>query len=72
MGVRSNTRAILKLSNSTFTYPGRDTPSLYNISCALSLSRQVQIALTASEVIVHCILTAESVLLDQTVRGSQH
>lgn len=41
MGVRSNTRAILKLSGCTFTYPGRDTPSLYNISCALSLSSRV-------------------------------
>ncbi|KAJ7268806.1 P-loop containing nucleoside triphosphate hydrolase protein [Mycena haematopus] len=41
MGVRSNTRAILKLSNCTFTYPGRDKPSLYNVSCALSLSSRV-------------------------------
>ena len=39
MGVRSNTRAILKMSNCTFTYPGKTTPSLINISCALSLSR---------------------------------
>ena len=39
MGVRSNTRAILKMTNCTFTYPGRTTPSLYNVSCALSLSR---------------------------------
>ncbi|KAJ7647104.1 P-loop containing nucleoside triphosphate hydrolase protein [Roridomyces roridus] len=41
MGVRSNTRAILKLSGCTFTYPGRSTPSLYNVSCALSLSSRV-------------------------------
>ena len=41
MGVRSNTRAILKLSNCTFTYPGRTSPSLHNVSCALSLSRYV-------------------------------
>jgi elongation factor 3 len=39
MGVRSNTRAILKMSNCTFTYPGRSEPSLFNVSCALSLSR---------------------------------
>lgn len=39
MGVRSNTRAILKMTNCTFTYPGRSTPSLHNVSCALSLSR---------------------------------
>jgi len=43
MGVRSNTRAILKLSNCTFTYPGRNTPSLFNVSCALSLSSRVGI-----------------------------
>lgn len=41
MGVRSPTRAILKMTNCTFTYPGRSTPSLHNISCALSLSRCV-------------------------------
>jgi hypothetical protein len=41
MGVRSNTRAILKMNNCTFTYPGRSVPSLYNVSCALSLSRWV-------------------------------
>lgn len=39
MGVRSQTRAILKMTNCTYTYPGRPTPSLYNISCALTLSR---------------------------------
>ncbi|EGO25400.1 hypothetical protein SERLADRAFT_361098 [Serpula lacrymans var. lacrymans S7.9] len=41
MGVRSNTRAIMKLSNCTFTYPGRPAPSLHNVSCALSLSSRV-------------------------------
>jgi hypothetical protein len=41
MGVRSNTRAILKLSGCTFTYPGRTSPSLHNVSCALTLSRYV-------------------------------
>ncbi|RPD59817.1 hypothetical protein L227DRAFT_575818 [Lentinus tigrinus ALCF2SS1-6] len=43
MGVRSNTRAILKMTNCTFTYPGRPKPSLYNVSCALSLSSRVGI-----------------------------
>ncbi|TFK44422.1 P-loop containing nucleoside triphosphate hydrolase protein [Crucibulum laeve] len=41
MGVRSSTRAILKLANCTFTYPGRSVPSLFNVSCALSLSSRV-------------------------------
>ena len=39
MGVRSNTRAILKMSNCTFTYPGKSTPNLMDVSCALTLSR---------------------------------
>ncbi|KAI0280990.1 P-loop containing nucleoside triphosphate hydrolase protein [Russula aff. rugulosa BPL654] len=43
MGVRSNTRAILKMNNCTFTYPGRPTPSLIDVSCALSLSSRVGI-----------------------------
>ncbi|KAF7306093.1 hypothetical protein HMN09_00764400 [Mycena chlorophos] len=41
VGVRSSTRAIMKLANCTFTYPGRSTPSLFNVSCALSLSSRV-------------------------------
>ncbi|KAI0344650.1 hypothetical protein BDW22DRAFT_1326329 [Trametopsis cervina] len=43
MGVRSNTRAILKMTNCTFTYAGRSKPSLHNVSCALSLSSRVGI-----------------------------
>ncbi|ORX36907.1 mRNA export factor elf1 [Kockovaella imperatae] len=43
MGVRSNTRAIMKLSNCTFTYPGMSKPSLVDVSCALSLSSRVGI-----------------------------
>ncbi|KAF9792748.1 P-loop containing nucleoside triphosphate hydrolase protein [Thelephora terrestris] len=43
MGVRSNTRAILKMTNCTFTYPGKSKPSLYDASCALSLSSRVGI-----------------------------
>ncbi|KAF8577311.1 hypothetical protein K439DRAFT_1639807 [Ramaria rubella] len=43
MGVRSNTRAILKMSKCTFTYPGRSEPSLIDVSCALSLSSRVGI-----------------------------
>jgi elongation factor 3 len=43
MGVRSNTRAIMKMVNCTFTYPGRKEPSLFDVSCALSLSSRVGI-----------------------------
>ncbi len=41
MGVRSNTRTILKMSNCTFTYPGMTKPSLHDTSCAISLSSRV-------------------------------
>lgn len=43
MGVRSNTRAIMKLSGCTFTYPGAPRPSLKNVTCSLSLSSRVGI-----------------------------
>jgi elongation factor 3 len=43
MGVRSNTRAIMKLNGCTFTYPGMSRPSLKNVSCHLSLSSRVGI-----------------------------
>ncbi len=43
MGVRSNTRAIMKLTNCTFTYEGAKKPSLLNVSCALTLSSRVGI-----------------------------
>lgn len=42
-GVKSNTRAILRMTNCTFTYPGRDKPSLYDVSASLSLSSRVAI-----------------------------
>jgi elongation factor 3 len=43
MGVRSQTRAILKMTNCTFTYPGAKKPQLSNVSCAISLSSRVGI-----------------------------
>jgi elongation factor 3 len=43
MGVRSNTRGILKMTDCTFTYPGAAKPSLNNVSCAVSLSSRVGI-----------------------------
>jgi len=43
MGIRNNTRAILKLANCSFTYPGRSTPSLFDVTYALSLSSRVGI-----------------------------
>ncbi|KAL8281105.1 hypothetical protein RQP46_006463 [Phenoliferia psychrophenolica] len=43
MGVRSQTRAILKMTNCTFSYPGAKKPQLNNVSCAISLSSRVGI-----------------------------
>ncbi|PGH10533.1 hypothetical protein AJ80_07476 [Polytolypa hystricis UAMH7299] len=42
-GVKSQTRAILRMSNVTYTYPGSTKPSLYDASCSLSLSSRVAI-----------------------------
>lgn len=37
------TRAIVRMSNVTYTYPGASKPSLHNVSCALSLSSRTAI-----------------------------
>ena len=42
-GVKSLTRAILRMSDCTYTYPGSTKPSLHNVSCHLSLSSRVAI-----------------------------
>ncbi|KAJ3298427.1 hypothetical protein HK104_010757 [Borealophlyctis nickersoniae] len=42
-GINSKTKAILKMTDITFTYPGAAKPSLYNASVTLSLSSRVAI-----------------------------
>lgn len=42
-GIRSQTKAILSMTDCTYTYPGRDKPSLYNVSAKVSLSSRVGI-----------------------------
>ncbi|QLG71082.1 hypothetical protein HG535_0B01200 [Zygotorulaspora mrakii] len=42
-GVKSNTRAVAKVSNVTFSYPGAAKPSLVGATCALSLSSRVAV-----------------------------
>lgn len=42
-GVKSNTRAIARMSNVTFAYPGAAKPSLKDVSCSLSLSSRVAV-----------------------------
>ncbi|KAF9585199.1 hypothetical protein BGW38_003469 [Lunasporangiospora selenospora] len=41
VGVKSNTKAIIKLSHCTYTYPGATKPALTNVSVQLSLSSRV-------------------------------
>ncbi|CAO3616971.1 unnamed protein product [Cunninghamella echinulata] len=42
-GVRSNTKAILKITDCTYTYEGAPNPSLYNATASLSLSSRVAV-----------------------------
>ena len=42
-GVKSQTKAILRMTNCSFTYPGSENPSLNDVSCQLSLSSRVAI-----------------------------
>ena len=43
VGIRSNTKAILKMTNVTYTYPGAPKPSIMNASVQLSLSSRVAV-----------------------------
>ncbi len=43
VGIRSNTKAILKMSDVTFTYPNTAKPSLKDASVQLSLSSRVAV-----------------------------
>ena len=42
-GVKSRSRAVAKMTDVTFTYPGAEKPSLSHVSCSLSLSSRVAI-----------------------------
>ncbi|MCJ1356549.1 MAG: hypothetical protein MMC33_006544 [Icmadophila ericetorum] len=42
-GVKSNTRAIIRMTDCLYTYPGASKPSLQNVSCALTLSSRTAI-----------------------------
>lgn len=42
-GIKSQTRAIVRMSNVTFAYPGAPAPSLSDASCQLSLSSRVAV-----------------------------
>lgn len=42
-GVKSNTRAIIRMTNASYTYPGAPKPSLTDASCQLTLSSRVAV-----------------------------
>ena len=42
-GVKSNTKAIIRMSNVSYTYPNASKPSLSDVTCALSLSSRTAI-----------------------------
>ena len=42
-GIRSRTKAIIRMQNVSYTYPNGTSPSLSDVSCALSLSSRVAI-----------------------------
>ncbi|KAL9131414.1 MAG: hypothetical protein Q9217_000628 [Psora testacea] len=42
-GVKSATRAIIRMTNCSYTYPGATKPSLQDVSCALTLSSRTAI-----------------------------
>lgn len=42
-GVKSNTRAILRMTNCSYSYPNAPKPSLHDVSCQLTLSSRVAI-----------------------------
>lgn len=42
-GVKSNTRAVAKVTGVSFTYPGASQPSLTDVSCSLCLSSRVAV-----------------------------
>lgn len=62
-GVRSNTRAIARMTDVSYTYPGAAKQSLANVSCSLTLSSRVAIigANGAGKSTLIKLLTAELV-----------
>ena len=71
-GVKSSTRAIIRMQNCTFTYPGSSKPSLQDVSCALTLSSRTAIigANGAGKSTLIKLLTGETV--PQTGRVEKH
>lgn len=71
-GVKSSTRAIIRMQDCTFTYPGATKPSLADVSCALTLSSRTAIigANGAGKSTLIKLLTGETI--PQTGRVEKH
>ncbi|KAF2404200.1 elongation factor 3 [Trichodelitschia bisporula] len=71
-GVKSNTRAILRMTGCNYTYPGSSRPSLNDVSCQLTLSSRVAIIGPngAGKSTLIKILTGE--VIPQTGRVEKH
>ncbi|RKO91859.1 P-loop containing nucleoside triphosphate hydrolase protein [Blyttiomyces helicus] len=68
-GITSKTKAILKMTNATFTYPGAPKPSLSNASVTLSLASRVAIVghNGAGKSTLIKLLTGETIAQEGTV-----
>ena len=71
-GVKSATRAIIRMQNCTYTYPGATKPSLQDVTCALTLSSRTAIigANGAGKSTLIKLLTGETI--PQTGRVEKH
>ena len=71
-GVKSSTRAIIRMQDCTFTYPGSSKPSLQDVSCSLTLSSRTAIigANGAGKSTLIKLLTGETI--PQTGRVEKH
>ncbi|OJD35253.1 elongation factor 3 [Diplodia corticola] len=71
-GVKSNTRAILRMSGCSFTYPGSSKASLSDVTCSLTLSSRVAIigANGAGKSTLIKVLTGE--VIPQTGKVEKH
>ncbi|MCJ1476086.1 hypothetical protein MMC13_004751 [Lambiella insularis] len=71
-GVKSNTRAIIRMTNCSYTYPGASKPSLQDVTCALSLSSRTAIigANGAGKSTLIKLLTGETI--PQTGKVEKH
>ena len=71
-GVKSSTRAIIRMQNCTYTYPGATKPSIQDTTCALTLSSRTAIigANGAGKSTLIKLLTGETI--PQTGRVEKH